>query len=425
MRRETPDRSRRTVVLQFSSIEWPVLALRDCCPRWAIWCRSIGAIAVAFIFTACGGPQLPSYGNFGGPPRPQPAAPMPATPEGELIGAEHQVRWYPRSARFSPDESHLLVSLCHFRFSHYCRIARYWTAEHRWEVLPFESGSSAAWPDYSPDGRRIVFAQQRCEATYQCDGLGFALATMDRDGTNRRELGPVGVQMPTWSPDAKRLLYWRLNGVGRLASGRAIGSFDIYEYTLMPVPTTTPAETRITGDNYFGTYAAPRYLADGERILYSAYRGDDTGSYGYVVTREQARRLWSGTPRKQIAAWSGPPRSVLHGFYPGHGWLYHHGALRLRFDTETKSERVVLQDSRYHIGTADLSSSGKSAVALTGTPLGTTESGGAVAYFKISRHPSTEAVPVMSLIDMATGIGQPIADWPADVERVTQPRGRQ
>ncbi|MBE7418749.1 MAG: hypothetical protein HS128_13595 [Ideonella sp.] len=43
-------------------------------------------------------PQVPGFGTFGGPPRPRPPAAQPAAAEpGELIGAQHEVRWYPAS----------------------------------------------------------------------------------------------------------------------------------------------------------------------------------------------------------------------------------------------------------------------------------------------------------------------------------------
>jgi len=387
--------------------------------RRPAWYRVAAATAIAAALAGCA-PQVPSFGNFGGPPRPQPPAAQPAAvAPGELIGAQHEVRWYPRSARFAPDESHLLVSLCHFRYSYYCRIARYWIADNRWEVVPEQRGISTAWPDYSADGRRIVFAQQRCKDTYQCSALDFALATMNRDGSGRRELDVTGVQMPSWSPDGQRLLYWRLNGVGRLSSGRTIGSFDVYEYRLEAGPRAATGEVRLTHDAYPGTYTAPQYYAGGQKVLYSAYASDRTGSYGFTMDLHVLRSRSADAPRRSEASWDGPRWSMLYAFHPARGWLYSDGSLRFRTADPGRAESLVLRDSKYYLGAADVSPSAQRVVVLTGTPRGTMDQGGAISYLKPPRPPAAHAVPVMALIDVATGTVYAITNWPADAEPVT------
>ncbi len=78
------------------------------------------------------------------------------------------------------------------------------TGEHK---LPWIKRSEANNPDWSPDGKRIVF--DRCAA--KCE-----IWTIDADGRNQRRLGPDCLRktgacqdrgFPAWSPDGKRIAF--------------------------------------------------------------------------------------------------------------------------------------------------------------------------------------------------------------------------
>jgi WD40-like Beta Propeller Repeat len=345
---------------------------------------------------------------------------------GEEIGTQYPVRWFPRSVRFSPDDSHLLVSLCHFEYAYYCRVARYWIADSRWEVLPHERGVSMAWPEYSPDGKRIVYAQAKCPNVFRCVGAEFALSTMNRDGGDRRELGPTAVQMPTHSPDGSRLLYWKVQGSSKLSSGRATGSWGLYEYSLNANVSVEP-EARITDEVYYGIYAAPRYLPGGERLLYTAYRSDGEANHTFVVRRDEGLRRTSNPPRPPIAPWAGANTQFIHAFHARRGWLVGYKVLWFQPENPNEPRLEILNSAPFTTPVADVSHNGEWVVALSGISAGTMRDaggGGAVDYWNRPSiaYEGRPPVPVMTLTAIDKQVIQPIVDWPPDVERVTRPQ---
>ncbi len=341
-----------------------------------------------------------------------------------LIGAEYPVRWFPKSVRFAPDDSHLLVSLCHFKYGYYCRIARYWPAEKRWEIVPAAVGESMAWPEYSPDGRRIVYSHATCGDTYRCGGTDFSLAIMDAQGSNRRDLEPARVQMPTWSPDGKRLMYWRVQGSGNLSSGRSFGYWSLYEFEV----DGAASETRLTDDIFTGIYSTPRYLPGGERLLFGAYRGSSSPDYTFVVDRREAIDRVASGGRLPTPAWDLVKTQFIHAFDPTRGWLVGYKNLWFQTSDKTLPRRYVLKADPYTIPVADVSHDGKWLVALTGIPAGTMrDAGGGVADYWAESPGGQEGpphTPVMTLIDLVSPSVQAVTNWPRDVERVTSPPQR-
>lgn len=335
-----------------------------------------------------------------------------------LIGAEFPTRWFPRSVRFSADDTHLLMTLCHFRYSYYCRVARYWIADSRWEIFPAKVGESLAWPDASPDGKHIIYAQAHCSKTYQCFGAEFTLATMNADGTDRRELGPLAVQMPTYSPDGSRIMYWRVQGSSALSSGRSIGYWSLYEYSKGNAFT----ERQLTDELYWGIYGAPRYLPDGKRLLYTAYRGDGMSEYTFVIRRDEGMRHQGRRDfRGPIPPWNIVRTQFIHAFHPRWGWLVSYKALWFEPDTSQQVKRQLLSSAPYTTSVADVSHDGNWVAALS-TVSGTMKDGGrGVANYWAESPSGIEGpprTPVMTLTHVSDGTVRAITNWPADVEKV-------
>jgi TolB protein len=97
-------------------------------------------------------------------------------------------------------------------------------------------------PDFSPDGRRIVFVRVRGTTGFCCQG---AVYVMDADGRNRRRLtGRMLDSRPAFSPDGRKIVFerfvepglavlWTMNSDGTnrrpLRGGRVKGSAPTWQ----------------------------------------------------------------------------------------------------------------------------------------------------------------------------------------------------
>jgi Tol biopolymer transport system component/DNA-binding winged helix-turn-helix (wHTH) protein len=111
-------------------------------------------------------------------------------------------------------------------------------------------------PDYSPDGRKIVFASNRSG--------GFGIWVCDSDGANQAQLidrGPYLTGTPRWSPDGRWIAFdSRSNDAGRE------GNADIY---LISAEGGQPR--RLTSDP--AEDVAPSWSRDGKWIYFGSTRG--------------------------------------------------------------------------------------------------------------------------------------------------------
>jgi Tol biopolymer transport system component len=103
---------------------------------------------------------------------------------------------------WSPDGSRIAF-LCHFRIVT--------VAADGTDPRPVTSGSRTTFwdgdPQFSPDGSRVVF--QRIDPRAKPHG-GYALYVVNADGSDERRLTPWSLNAgdhPDWSPDGKRILF--------------------------------------------------------------------------------------------------------------------------------------------------------------------------------------------------------------------------
>ncbi len=95
--------------------------------------------------------------------------------------------------RFAPDDSHLLLSMCHVCIYQYCRIAKYHFADKRWEVLPHEEHMTYIWPTCSPDGKRVLFwgrLRNPIQHVFELDLKTRAFKQLTKINFDRTESGP-------------------------------------------------------------------------------------------------------------------------------------------------------------------------------------------------------------------------------------------
>mgnify|MGYP001399008386 CR=1 FL=1 len=153
--------------------------------------------------------QNARFGNYGGK---QPEAK--AEPPFDIMAVKGETRWFPAHIRWAPDDSHLLVSLCHTTRKDYCRIGKYWIAEQRWELLELAPQTTYRWPSYSHDGKWIAATVGECDRNYRCPGSKYTLTVLSADGKQTEPLINSYAERPSFSHDGKRLIYMRYTGGG-------------------------------------------------------------------------------------------------------------------------------------------------------------------------------------------------------------------
>ena len=107
-----------------------------------------------------------------------------------------------------------------------------------------------AWPSFSPDGTRIVYATNRDPActAYDC----YTLYVMDADGTHERKLTEGPVFYATWAPDGSRIAFSSSRGY----------EFDVY--TIAPDGT---GEQRLTYTA--ASESPPQWSPDSTQLVFT------------------------------------------------------------------------------------------------------------------------------------------------------------
>ncbi len=188
------------------------------------------------------------------------------------------------------------------------------------EARQLTSGPGYAYqPDWSPDGRFVVYAH------YNADAIGLRL--LDLSNGKTRQLvadGSVNVE-PRWSPDGRKVAF---------VSSAFEGRWHIFVATLKPDGALDGA-SRITEDRasgvpryYYGVYdqyLSPSWSPDGQNLIFISNRDRIWGSGGFwrmpARSGAQPRELrHEETTWKARPDWSRDGKRVVYSSYLGRQW---------------------------------------------------------------------------------------------------------
>ncbi|NWG86888.1 MAG: hypothetical protein HXY26_05150 [Hydrogenophilaceae bacterium] len=213
--------------------------------------------------------------------------------------------WHPERVVFSPDGKHLLVTVCRNEDRQHCTLRRYWIDAERWEDLPgLEADRHYGWGTYDPSGHTIAVATWKCvdlprrederakilkfpqPLGPECGVTEPGLWLLDNQGRRTHSLlrqtqtgqttstegryqqnplrGPV-LRNLVFSPDGKRLAYWRMQGA-MLREKQVFTSWNVYELDL-----TSGREKLAEAAFWDYPESGPFYLDDGKRLIFSAH----------------------------------------------------------------------------------------------------------------------------------------------------------
>ena len=142
--------------------------------------------------------------------------------------------------------------------------------------------SDAVWPEWSPDGKQIVFERDVFKSGQV---VRAAISVINADGSGPRSLTPTGLNgRPSWSTDGRTIVFNTLVP-GKQATVSVMSADGRHPRTVASVP--LPAKG-------FAAFNSPRFSPDGKRIAFVWIK--DSGTAIFTVGA-------SGAGLKQLTPW--------------------------------------------------------------------------------------------------------------------------
>ncbi|MGA8555273.1 MAG: CehA/McbA family metallohydrolase [Candidatus Acidiferrales bacterium] len=216
----------------------------------------------------------------------------------------------PSSLTWSPDSKSVI-------FSMQGALWRQRVASHQAEQLTAGPGYDYQ-PDWSPDGRWIVYA------SYDKDAIELRILDLQTGSTQQLTTGSAVNVEPRWSPDGKRILFVSTSYhdrfhifVARVEDGKLKSTDRLTGETHSELPRYYYSE--------FDTEISPCWSPDGNEIFFISNRGHIYGSGGLWRMKAEAgadpreiyfeETTWKGRPD-----WSPDGKHVVYSSYLGRQW---------------------------------------------------------------------------------------------------------
>jgi Tol biopolymer transport system component len=172
-------------------------------------------------------------------------------------------------------------------------------------------------PQYSPDGRQIVYT--RAIRVQPAGAIELGVWVMDANGTRPRQitqrsrLGTTEDHEPAWSPNGKYIVFTRLNDTAA----------PVNEQALFVIARGGGKPRRITSWNL--NAGGANWSPDGSRILFQSYRDcscSQTSQVYTVAPDGSGVTKLTGVGRNIEPNWSPDGTKIVYAHEPGRGSLH-------------------------------------------------------------------------------------------------------